>query len=387
MCGQTFGRHNGGMPELVHPAQLDPRLADLERPQHTGFTGGLCRALAQRWQVDPLVVRLVAVALTFAGGVGVAMYIWGCLLTPRVGGTPPVLRWIPGFGRWRLNTQMLVVAISSLVLVLSIARTTGIGWGPIIVVGALAWALSRKRRRNTESSPTQSPTPAAQETHTSVEQWRSRLSPHTGEPLPTVDLYAPEPTAPHSSGTAPSRRPRSWPAAAIIVLLAAGAAAVPFVLGLDSAVLWAGVAANGTAAILILLHTVLLRSRRLPIALLIVALVSAVGTGLLVVADSRPVELPYTSTDANELRYEFFGEAPAELDLTDLDVDEPRTVTIDATASVVQVTVKANPAAVTLLSDTIAYDTTTSGTRSYTTSQLDLVITGSFSVIDIEVVP
>lgn len=376
------------MPEIVHPAQLDPRLEDLERPQHTGFTGGLCRALAERWQVDPIVVRLVALALTFAGGVGVALYLWGCLLTPRVGSTPPVLRWLPAFGRWRLNTQLLVVALSSLVLVLSLARTTGIGWGPVVVVGALAWALSRKRRRSENPTavdyPAPSPTPDTSETGTGIQQWRSHLSQHAGEPLPIVDLYAPEPTRSSHSTVAPRRTSKNWVAAGIIVVLAVSAAAVPFILALQSAVLWACVAATGTAAILILLHTVFLKSRRLPIVLLLVTLVGAVGTGLLVVTDSRSTEPPPIVSGTDDLHYEYFGEAPAELNLTDLDVDVPRTVTIDATASVVQVKLNANPAAVTLLSDTIAYDTSTS-TRSYTTGQIELVVTGSFSVIDIEV--
>ncbi len=385
------------MPELVHPAQLDPRLADLTRPPSTGVTGGLCRALAGRWQVDPIIVRLVTVALTFAGGVGVALYAWGWLLTPRVGGQPPILRWLPAFGRWTRNTQTIIVAVSSLVLVLSVARQTGVGWGPVIVVGALAWAMAR-RRRNTaapsvdQASTPHTPSPAApspsgnRNAAETVAQWRAGLAPHTGAPLPAVDLYAPEHTRPLP--VAPGRRPqpKSWLAAAVILLLMAGAAAVPLGLGLDPAILWAGVAASGAAAVSILLFSLVVRSRRLPMPLLVLVLAGTVGTGLLAVNESTTPQVVSAHVVGDDMFYQYFGEAPAELDLTMLPADEATTVVIDATASVVQVSLKASPGNVSVNSDTIVVDTSYL-TRSYADSQVDLIIEGSFSVVEIEIVP
>lgn len=381
------------MPELVHPAQLDPRLADLTRPPSTGVTGGLCRALAERWQVDPVIVRLVALALTFAGGVGIALYAWGWLLTPRVGGTPPILRWLPAFGTWPQRTQAIIVAVSSLVLVLSVARQTGVGWGPVIVVGALAWAMARRRRNATGSSsttPSDSSSTAVQPNSArgadeSVEQWRARLSPHAGSPLPALDLYAPEALRQPPVPPTPKTRKRNWWAAAAILLLMGVAACVPILLGLEPAILWSGIAASGTAAVLILLLSLIMRSRRLPVALLVLALVGAVGTGLLAVNHSAALNVPPVEITGENQYYEYFGEAPAELDLTALSVDEATTVSVDATASVVQIRLNEVPGSMQVLSDTIVVETSYSE-GSNSTSQLELIVDGDFSVVEIEVV-
>ncbi len=373
------------MPELVHPAQWDPRLAGLTRPQSTGFTGGLCRALAERWQVDPIIVRLVVLALTFAGGVGIALYAWGCLLTPRVGGTPPILRWLPAFGGWPKNTQAIIVAVSSLVLVLSVARQTGVGWGPVIVVGALAWAMARRRRRNNDISSTTQPA-SARGNAESVEQWRARLSPHADSPLPALDLYAPEASRQAPSQVTQKTRRNNWWAAAAILLLMAVAAIVPIALGLDPAVLWAGVFASGTAAVLILMHSLIMRSRRLPVVLLVAVLSGAVGVGLLAVNHSAASDAPPVGVQGADQHHTFFGEAPAELDLTGLQIDEETTVLIDATASVVQIRVDDPPGSIEVNSDTIVVETSYTN-RSQSASDLTLIIDGDFSVVEIETAP
>lgn len=380
------------MPELVHPAQLDPRLADLTRPQSTGFTGGLCRALAERWQVDPIIVRLVFLALTFAGGVGIALYAWGWLLTPRRGGTPPILRSLPAFGTWSRNTQLIIIAVSSLVLVLTIARQTGVGWGPVIVMGALAWAMARRRRTPPDSfdatvvdAPSTSGATSARTSSESVEQWRARLSPHA-ESLPAVDLYAPEVPRQYPGRPVQKARRTNWWAAAGILLLMGVAAVVPVALGLTPTVLWAGVWASGTAAVLTLLHSLVVRSRQLPVALLLLVLAGAVGTGLLAVKHSAVITAAPSAPVGQDHTYTFFGEAPAELDLTGLQIDGPTTVSIDATASVVQIRVDDPPGSIQVNSDTIVMETSYSN-RSQSASDLTIMIDGDFSVVDIETVP
>ncbi|WP_158600690.1 PspC domain-containing protein [Tessaracoccus antarcticus] len=385
------------MPELVHPSQLDPRLADLQRPLHTGFSGGLCRALAERWRVDPVIVRLVTVALSLAGGVGIALYAWGCLLTPRVGGQAPILRWLPVFGRWSRTSQAIVIAVSSLVLVLSVARQTGVAWGPVIVVGALAWAMARRRRISGDVSagpppspaPTWSPVaPVAPGPGESVEQWRARLSTHTGSPLPTVDLYAPEPT-PDTALASPERaaHPTSWWGAIAVLLLTAAAATVPLILGMTPTLLWASVAAGGTAAVSLLVWALVARHRRMPGALLVVALTCAVGSGLLAVSDSQAAStIPLDPTAGGTASYSFVGQADGQLDLTGLPSDTPATVTIDATASVVEVRLAAMPETVNVLTDTTHVEQP-SYRGATTTSRLTLVIDGDFSVVELLVAP
>lgn len=383
--------NTGVMSELVHPSLLDPRLEGLQRPLHTGFTGGLCRALAQRWHLDPLIVRLIVVALSFAGGVGVALYAWGCLLTPRDGAEAPINRWLPAFGRWSRNSQLIVIAVSSLVLVLSVARQTGVAWGPVIVVAALAWAAARRRRAATagsspqpESGPTSTPPPAAGET---VEQWRARVASHAGSPLPMVDLYAPDAAAGASPVPTRQASPTSWWGGAAVLLLTAIAATVPLVLGMTPTLLWAGVTAGGTAAVALLVWTVVARHRRMPGALLVAALVCALGSGLLAVSESRTVtSVPLDPAAGGSASYSFVGAADAQVDLTELPTGTPATVTIDATASVVTVTLTQLPGTVTLQSDTVYVDRPTPRQAS-TDPDLTLVIDGDFSVVELQVAP
>ncbi len=381
------------MTNLVHPGQLDPRLADLQRPPHTGFTGGLCRALATRWRVDPIIVRLAAIALTFAGGVGLALYAWGCLLTPRTGGTPPILRWLPAFGRWSIRTQALVVALSSLVLVLSVARQTGVSWGPVIIVGAVAWGVTRRRRSAGDAHgatadyppPAHSVAPGAQPSPgETVEQWRARLAVHAGSPLPTVDLYAPAPQ-PQPPAVRPASRTSWWGALTVMVLTAVGGA-VPLLLGLQPALLWSGAGATLTAAVLLLLWSLLVRTRRLPGALLVLALVGAAGTGALAVNQSQTTMLPLDQGVGGTAQYSFVGDVSGTLDLTALATDTPATVTIDATASVVNVQLAQPPANIQVNSDTIDVTLPSRGGPT-TESQLDIIINGDFSVVELEVTP
>ncbi len=381
------------MPELVHPAQLDPRLANLERPHGTGLTAGLCRALAERWQVDPIIVRLVMLALTFAGGVGIALYAWGWLLTPRVGEMPPILRWLPAFGGWPRNTQAIIVAASSLVLVLTLARQTGVAWGPVIVVGALAWAMARRRRSAADSSDSPPGVPSlaperptgARGPDESVEQWRARLSPHTGAPLPAVDLYAPEPAVP-PRGPAPQRSSRStsWWAALVIVLLSLIAGAIPFLMGLTPSLILALFAATGTATVLILGWALGARRRRLPHMLLVVALLAGAGTGFLATAHAD-LPVPETEVAGADPSYAFVGEVPVDVDLTERD-GQPAMVFIDATASVVRVRLREIPQDIDILSETIEVETNYPQSN-IEVGDLTLVLDGDFSVVEVTVEP
>ncbi len=383
------------MPELVHPSQLDPRLVDLQRPQHSGFTAGLCRALAQRWGVDPLIVRLAAIALTLAGGVGIGLYAWGWMLTPRVGGQPPILRVFPAFSRWTTTTQIIIIAASLLAVLLSGSSQTGVALGPVLVVAVLVWALSRNRGRAAASSanspPAVRPTGlvggAGQADGESVEAWRARLASHAGSPLPTVDLYAPEPT-PSSAPVpySPAAQKTSWGAAAAVVLVTGLAGAAPFAFGMQPALLWGCVTAGGTAGVSLLAWSMMSRRRRMPGVLLIVALVGAVGSGLLAVNHSAAVTVPLDQAINPVAQYSFVGEVDGQLDLTGIAADEEATVTIDATASVVHVQLAAAPRSVVVEGDAINV-VQQSARAAGTTGKVDLILVGDFSIIELEVSP
>jgi phage shock protein PspC (stress-responsive transcriptional regulator) len=75
--GTELGR---GEPE-IGPEQSDR----LERGGHGRMVGGVAVGLADYFDVDPTLVRIGFVALTFLGGLAVPLYIAGWLLIPDEG--------------------------------------------------------------------------------------------------------------------------------------------------------------------------------------------------------------------------------------------------------------------------------------------------------------
>ncbi|HXR42467.1 MAG TPA: PspC domain-containing protein, partial [Acidothermaceae bacterium] len=82
----------------------------LYRATRGRMVAGVARGLADHLHVDVLVVRAVFVALTFAGGAGIAMYaaFWAFVRTEATGGAPdPGLR--PARDRFGERCQYLAL--------------------------------------------------------------------------------------------------------------------------------------------------------------------------------------------------------------------------------------------------------------------------------------
>ena len=60
------------------------------RPTEGRMFAGVCAGVAQRWNLDVTLVRIVAVVLTLLSGVGLVAYIAAWLLTPSVDGPAPL---------------------------------------------------------------------------------------------------------------------------------------------------------------------------------------------------------------------------------------------------------------------------------------------------------
>jgi phage shock protein C len=45
--------------------------------------GGVCGGLGEYFDIDPVIVRLLFVALAFAGGLGIILYIIAWIIIPR----------------------------------------------------------------------------------------------------------------------------------------------------------------------------------------------------------------------------------------------------------------------------------------------------------------
>jgi phage shock protein PspC (stress-responsive transcriptional regulator) len=124
------------------PPAAEPRR--LFRSRKDRVLGGVCGGIAEYFRIDPIIVRLAAVALVLAGGAGVLLYLAALLLVPEEGGAP--LHERSGWGRALTlgGIVLLVVALGAI-----IPGNFGWGWGgdvigPLLflgVAGLLIWRL------------------------------------------------------------------------------------------------------------------------------------------------------------------------------------------------------------------------------------------------------
>jgi phage shock protein PspC (stress-responsive transcriptional regulator) len=111
-----------------------------ERRRVAGVAGGLARHL----DIDPLILRVAFVVLTFFGGAGLLLYIACWLLVPEEGSD-----WARVALDRRSRTVALVL-VGALVLVILVGHTwwgSGYPWGVLIVAGVIALIATAFPRR------------------------------------------------------------------------------------------------------------------------------------------------------------------------------------------------------------------------------------------------
>ncbi len=105
-------------PYEIPTSPNDPgaRRRRLERPVRGRYLGGVCAGLAEHLGLNVLHVRLAFVLASFAGGAGIAAYLFLWALTPQSLGTPPVARAVAGAVSRRANESVrnLVVGLGLL---------------------------------------------------------------------------------------------------------------------------------------------------------------------------------------------------------------------------------------------------------------------------------
>ena len=213
----------------------DP-LPTLVRPQQHAMVAGVCAGLGQRWRIDPTVLRVILAALTFAGGLGIALYVAGVVTIPREGSTDvPIHKLLPFTRTWPAP------AVAATVTAVLVAALWATGWGrsagvPFVVVAVvLVVGFVMSRRGNAPTRPYQpEPTPFERQ----ADAWRQRLAENQGVAMPT--------TTPGTSPTTPppglpgelvpaSARPRAhgWRIAFALMAVIIGVLAVLTILGLS----------------------------------------------------------------------------------------------------------------------------------------------------------
>src|SRR5919197_1329794 len=125
--------------------QAGPRR--LYRSRGDRVIGGVCAGIARYFNIDPVIVRIAAVALVFVGGAGVVAYVAALLLMPNEG---------EGGGPAE-GPRRGVVIVGAIVLVCAIGAALPFhggwwdGWslvplGLVAIAGLLVWRLASGQR-------------------------------------------------------------------------------------------------------------------------------------------------------------------------------------------------------------------------------------------------
>lgn len=339
-----------------------PRPGAVEQPwrrlPEQGRLAGVCAAIAQRQQVDVLLVRVAMVVLALSAGVGLALYAAAWLMVPPEGSDETMLeQWIPASREWSTQTKWLVTGLASLA-VASPMLEAGLPIAPLLVAGGIYWYLKYEHSENNRPSPL-TPTAAAplapmepqldpnSEFGRAVGTWQERLAAvddpgHVARPVP-LPQWTPTPhPMPLQQGTAGAsvvrasrRRPSTW--FGLGTLLVAGTAGglatayAPVAEG-HGALLGLSVAL-GVVALSLVLGAFTRRPRFAVAAAWILAICLA----------SSAATAGSTNFGETQLRYTTSAELPTEplriaasdgvIDFSRLDLDRNATVRLDARAS------------------------------------------------------
>ncbi|WP_130873578.1 PspC domain-containing protein [[Pseudopropionibacterium] massiliense] len=314
------------MNELVDLGALHPRLAHLDRPSN-GFTPGFCRAIGSRFGIDPLLIRVLFILTSALSGVGVIAYGWGILLTPRAGRQALIHRLLPVFTSWSLRTQWTVIVLSSTLVVAAVSQMLS-SLSSVLLLPLFALVLYSRWRepRRRPVSPTVS---------------REQPAAGTDPQLPVVDLYAPETPEPQ-----PVERVRcSWLGTGLVLFIGYLAATGVVVLGLLSNPLLSLSIVLGAVGVMILGWGLLVRNRRLPVVLLLLAVMFAGTTAALATSEveraTNPVEV---SSGQERLSYQFTMTNEGVVDLRHLPADSSTFVHVRTVMSEVRIMLPGPPA-------------------------------------------
>jgi phage shock protein PspC (stress-responsive transcriptional regulator) len=162
--------------DLLHRSVTDARVA------------GVCGGIAERYRIDPLLVRLAAVIIALSSGVGLVLYGAAWLLLPRGAGQPAMMRAFPRVARVRSRTWSVVVSGAALVVLVLVGMVFNASLLPTIAVLGILYAS--QLRPGTKGSPAPTGGAAAPQTYPTMPapagaQW-PLLAPPPGELIITT---------------------------------------------------------------------------------------------------------------------------------------------------------------------------------------------------------
>src|SRR5665647_1552920 len=149
--------------DLLHRSVTDARVA------------GVCGGIAERYRIDPLLVRLAAIIVALSSGVGLVLYGAAWLLLPRGAGQPALMRAFPRVARVRSRTWSVVVSGAALVVLVLVGMAFNASLLPTIVVLGILYAS--QLRPGTKGSPAVGPGSVPQ----GPQQYQTMPGPMAGE--------------------------------------------------------------------------------------------------------------------------------------------------------------------------------------------------------------
>jgi phage shock protein C len=146
------------MTETAATPPLDPPNSApmFVRPREGRMIAGVCSGIAQRWNLDLTLVRIVTVVLTLFTGVALAAYLGAWLLTPSTDGPAPLTadsktaRWASRNGdRLMRRGPLILLIVLAAILLSGLAHALWFGApvGLLVAVLLIAIVVGTKRGR------------------------------------------------------------------------------------------------------------------------------------------------------------------------------------------------------------------------------------------------
>lgn len=159
----------------------------LRRSRSDRVLGGVCGGVAQHLGFDPILVRIVTVALVVFGGSGVLIYAIAWLAIPaEAGGDEPAASVLDTAGTGRVLVGAALVGIGAFTLVTQFVPWLGSVMGPLLLIsvgaGVLLLTGDQWRTRAQPDDPLWFESSTRVEDVSPAESWRTESVP--GEPSP-----------------------------------------------------------------------------------------------------------------------------------------------------------------------------------------------------------
>jgi phage shock protein C len=136
-------------PVQTPPSDYQPGYQSIRRSRSDRVIAGVCGGLGRYLNIDPIVVRIAFVALVFAGGSGVLLYILAWIIIPEESETDaarPVATVSGDRGRLIAGGVLIVIGAFLLIRVVIPWFDERVVWAVILIGAGLALVLRGSKR-------------------------------------------------------------------------------------------------------------------------------------------------------------------------------------------------------------------------------------------------